>query len=75
MNLTIIIDNDAHGYQARCAELKGFACRGASLDEVMARLRTALEQYWGNLTTDEHKVVPGEETLPYDGDVQQKQRQ
>ena len=57
MKVSAVIERDAHGYFAYCPELKGCHTQGATLDEVLARLREAVALYVETLSADERAAL------------------
>ncbi len=53
MKVSAVIERDEHGYFAYCPELKGCHTQGSTLDEVLARLREAVDLYVETLSPDE----------------------
>lgn len=57
MKVSAVIERDADGYFAYCPELKGCHTQGATLDEVLARLREAVDLYVDTLSADERAAL------------------
>jgi predicted RNase H-like HicB family nuclease len=57
MKVSAVIERDADGYFAYCPELKGCYTQGATLDEVLARLREAVDLYVDTLSADERAAL------------------
>ena len=53
MKVSAVIERDEHGYFAYRPELKGCHTQGSTLDEVLARLREAVDLYAETLSPDE----------------------
>ena len=50
---SVVIEKDDHGFYAWCPELKGCQSQGASLEDVLANIREAIELYLETLPDDE----------------------
>ncbi len=59
----MIIEKDAHGYDAWCPELKGCQSQGASLEEALANIREAIELYLETLPPEERDALLSQEIL------------
>jgi predicted RNase H-like HicB family nuclease len=55
--VSVVIEQDAHGFYACCPELKGCQSQGSTLDEVLANIREAVELYLETLSEDERSTV------------------
>lgn len=51
--VSIVIEQDAHGYYAFCPELKGCQSQGDSYDDALAHIKEAIELYLESLITDD----------------------
>ena len=51
--VSIVIEKDDFGYYAYCPELEGCQTQGESLDEVMAKIKEAIELYLETLPDEE----------------------
>ncbi len=43
--LSVVIEQDEHGYYAWCPELKGCQSQGQTIEETLANIKEALELY------------------------------
>ncbi len=57
MKVSAVIERDAHGYFAYCPELKGCHTQAGTLDEVLVRLREAVDLYVETLSPDERAAL------------------
>lgn len=60
---SVVIERDDHGFYAWCPELKGCQSQGATLDEMMANIREAVELYLETVSADELDELFSKETL------------
>ena len=60
---SVVIERDDHGYYAWCPELKGCQSEGATLDEVMANIKEAIELYLETLSEEERLASLSREVL------------
>ena len=60
---SVLIEKDEHGFYAWCPELKGCQSQGASIDDVLANIREAIELYLESLPDDERDVLLSREIL------------
>lgn len=61
--VSIVIEKDEYGYYAYCPELEGCQSQGASIEEVIANMKEAIELYLETLTKDEIKESLSKEIL------------
>jgi len=54
--VSIVIEQDEHGFYAYCPELEGCQTQGDSLDEVMHNVKEAIELYLETLSKEEIKA-------------------
>lgn len=57
MKVSVVIERDEHGYFAYCPELKGCHTHGNTIDEVLVRLREAVDLYVETLSPDERALL------------------
>src|SRR4051812_33494595 len=60
---SVVIENDEHGFYARCPELKGCQSQGNTLEEAIANIKEAIELYLETLPTDDRDVLLSREIL------------
>lgn len=60
---SVVIERDDHGYYAWCPELKGCQSEGTTLDEVMAKIREAIDVYVETLSEEEREAALSREIL------------
>ena len=58
-----MIEKDEHGFYAWSPELKGCQTQGATLEEVIANIKEAIELYLETLTGDERDLLLSREIL------------
>jgi predicted RNase H-like HicB family nuclease len=61
--VSVIIERDQHGYYAYCPELEGCQTQGNSLDDIMAKIKEAIELYLETLSAEERKEYISQEIL------------
>ncbi len=60
---SVVIEKDEHGFYAWSPELKGCQTQGATLEEVIANIKEAIELYLETLTGDERDLLLSREIL------------
>ncbi|MBI4908271.1 MAG: type II toxin-antitoxin system HicB family antitoxin [Acidobacteria bacterium] len=55
--VSVVIEQDEHGYYAWCPELKGCQSQGGTLDEVLANMREAVELFLETLSPEERSAA------------------
>ena len=53
--VSVIIEEDEHGFYAYCPQLPGCQTQGDTMDEVIANIRDAIDLYLETMTEDEKK--------------------
>jgi predicted RNase H-like HicB family nuclease len=53
MKVSVVIEQDEHGYYAYSPELEGCQSQGATFEEALANIREAAELYLETLTPEE----------------------
>jgi len=61
--VSVVIEQDEHGYYAWCPELKGCQSQGTTVQEALANIREAIELYLETLTDDERSAALSQEIL------------
>lgn len=61
--VSVVIEQDEHGYYAWCPELKGCQSQGTTVEETLANIREAIELYLETLTDDERSAALSQEIL------------
>jgi predicted RNase H-like HicB family nuclease len=61
--VSIVIEHDSHGYYAYAPELPGCHSQGRSLEEVVERVKEAIELYLETLTSEERDELSSKEIL------------
>jgi predicted RNase H-like HicB family nuclease len=61
--VSVVIEQDKHGFYAYCPELEGCQSQGDTLDEVVANIREAIELYLETLPKSERKNYLSKEIL------------
>jgi predicted RNase H-like HicB family nuclease len=51
--VSVVIEQDEHGYYAWCPELKGCQSQGKTIEQSLANIREAVELFWETLTDAE----------------------
>lgn len=69
MKVSAVIERDEHGYFAYCPELKGCHTQAGTLDEVLARLREAVDLYVETLSPDERASLSTKDVVTTTIDV------
>jgi predicted RNase H-like HicB family nuclease len=59
--VSIVIEQDEHGFFAYSPELEGCQTQGASLEEVMGNMKEAVELYLETLSEEERKALLSKE--------------
>jgi predicted RNase H-like HicB family nuclease len=60
---TVLIEKDEYGFYAWCPELKGCQSQGATIEDVLANIREAVELYLETLSNDEQDALLSREIL------------
>ena len=60
---SVLIEKDEHGFYAWCPELKGCQSQGATIEDALANIREAIEQYLETLPDDERDALLSREIL------------
>ncbi len=60
---SVVIEKDENGYYAYSPELEGCQTQGASLDEVLANIKEAIELYLETLSDEERMTYLSKEIL------------
>ena len=58
-----MIEKDEHGFYAWCPELKGCQSQGTTVEDVLAKIREAIELYLETLPADERNAALSQEIL------------
>ena len=61
--VSVVIEQDEHGFYAWCPELKGCQSQGGTLDEALANIREAIKLYLETLSEDERSAALSREIL------------
>lgn len=61
--VSIVIEKDDNGYYAFCPELEGCQSEGATLDDVMANIKEAIDLYLETLSEEEKNIYLSREIL------------
>jgi len=61
--VSVVIEQDQHGYYAWCPELKGCQSQGKTVEDTLANIREAIELYLETLTDDERSAALSQEIL------------
>jgi predicted RNase H-like HicB family nuclease len=61
--VSIVIEHDSHGFYAYAPELPGCHSQGRTLDEVVERVKEAIELYLETLTAEERDALSSKEIL------------
>lgn len=61
--VSVVIEQDEHGYYAWCPELKGCQSQGQTVEEALANIREAIELFLETLTDDERSAALSREIL------------
>jgi predicted RNase H-like HicB family nuclease len=56
--ISVVIEQDEHGFYAWCPELKGCQSQGATVEETLANIREAAELFLETLTDEERLTAP-----------------
>jgi predicted RNase H-like HicB family nuclease len=61
--VSVVIEEDEHGYYAWCPELKGCQSQGATAEEALANIREAIDLFLETLTDEERSAALSREIL------------
>jgi predicted RNase H-like HicB family nuclease len=61
--LSVLIEQDEHGYYAWCPELKGCQSQGDTVEESLAHIREAIDLYLETLTDEERAAALSRQIL------------
>jgi predicted RNase H-like HicB family nuclease len=61
--VSVVIEQDDHGYYAWCPELPGCQTQGDTFDEIMANVREAVELYLETLDPEQRDACLSKEIL------------
>ena len=61
--VSVVIEQDEHGYYAWCPELKGCQSQGSTVEETLANIREAIELFLETLTDEERSAALSQEIL------------
>ena len=61
--VSVVIEQDEHGFYAWCPELKGCQSQGKTIEETLANIREAIELFLETLSDEERAVALSQEIL------------
>ena len=61
--VSVVIEQDEHGYYAWCPELKGCQSQGSTVEETLVNIREAIELFLETLTDEERLAALSQEIL------------
>lgn len=61
--VSVVIEQDEHGFYAWCPELRGCQSEGATAEEALANIREAIELFLETLSGDERAAALSREIL------------
>ena len=61
--VSVVIEQDEHGYYAWCPELKGCQSQGSTGEETLVNIREAIELFLETLTDEERSAALSQEIL------------
>jgi predicted RNase H-like HicB family nuclease len=61
--VSVVIEQDEHGYYAWCPELKGCQTQGSTVEETLSNIREAIELFLETLTDEERSAALSQEIL------------
>jgi predicted RNase H-like HicB family nuclease len=61
--VSVVIEQDEHGYYAWCPELKGCQTQGNTVEETLSNIREAVELFLETLTDEERSAALSQEIL------------
>jgi predicted RNase H-like HicB family nuclease len=61
--VSVVIEQDEHGYYAWCPELKGCQTQGRTVEETLSNIREAIELFLETLTDEERSAALSQEIL------------
>ena len=61
--ISVVIEQDGHGFYAWCPELKGCQSQGKTVEEALANIREAIELFLETLTDEERSAALSQEIL------------
>lgn len=61
--VSVVIEQDEHGFYAWCPELKGCQSQGSTLEEILGNIREAIELYLETLSAEDRAAALSREIL------------
>ena len=61
--VSVVIEQDGHGYYAWCPELKGCQSQGVTVEETLLNIREAIELFLETLSQDERLAAMSQTIL------------
>ncbi len=61
--VSVVIEQDEHGYYAWCPDLKGCQTQGSTVEETLSNIREAIELFLETLTDEERSAALSLEIL------------
>jgi predicted RNase H-like HicB family nuclease len=61
--VSVVIEQDEHGFYAWCPELRGCQSQGSTVEETLSNIREAIELYLETLTEEERSTALSQEIL------------
>lgn len=61
--VSVVIEQDEHGYYAWCPDLKGCQTQGSTVEETLSNIREAIELFLETLTDEERSAALSQEIL------------
>jgi len=61
--VSVVIEQDDHGWYAWCPQLKGCQSQGKTVEETLTNIREAIELFLETLTDDERSAALSREIL------------
>lgn len=61
--VSVVIEQDEHGFYAWCPELRGCQSQGSTVEETLSNIREAVELYLETLTEEERSTALSQEIL------------
>jgi predicted RNase H-like HicB family nuclease len=61
--VSLVIEQDEHGYYAWCPELKGCQTQGSTVEETLSNIREAVQLFLETLTDEERSAALSQEIL------------
>jgi predicted RNase H-like HicB family nuclease len=59
--VSVVIEQDEHGFYAWCPELRGCQSQGSTVEETLSNIREAVELYLETLTEEERSTALSQE--------------